>query len=416
MAVNSITNNLLKGFAVNYLFEENNDRLLDAFIGIFIFSTFNRTFRLFEIDLRYIGLFLETVLIFRYFLNNLYIKKIDNNDDFHILMFYIVTFFSLIRWKNNYVSTDSYDELIKVIILNVYNFLAFLVIAMYREQLEAARIEELIIFSGIIMITSMMLVYLKVDIPNWLIQVDSRIESIGTAGGEHHNIFGQSFRVAGFAEDANYATLFSIVTLIIALKKENKILYKFILTIICMIGIAISFSRTVIVGFLVASIIVGVSYALKARMKNLECAFFLLIFGVVIITPFVFDYFNIELNTLLTRFVLWKKAAILFNKSRIFGNGLASFRYFNSSYYRHGWIVQSHCTYWQILAETGILGALSYIIMVCGLIINTRNNYYRLLVFVYVVFAINFETVYLQYFILTVCLMRSDKCWDIGID
>jgi hypothetical protein len=355
--------------------------------------------------LRYFGIILAILLIVLKLIYNkgkVRIEKVDRC----ILIFYCVMFLSLIQWGFNGIKVYDRNILLNLIILNVYNNLACIVFIIYKPTIDFLKLNKYVVFAGIILLISIIIVYFGVSIPSLLMDTSERQATIGTVGGEHYNLFGQPIRVSGFAEDANYATLFSVITIVYSVKIIKKTKYKTMAVILGLLGVALSFSRTVLLGVAIAGLIYALSRILKVRIKNFENIILVLILICAVIIPYVFQ--NVGLQTLSTRFSLWRRAYLLFKSSPVFGNGMGAFRYYNSSFYKSGWVVQCHSTYWQILSENGIIGMVAFVSALWGRLKKIENEYFRFLWIIFIVFAFNFETIYLQYFVFTFCLMRED--------
>ena len=380
-------------------------RFFDLFLFLFIFTTFNRTFRLIGFDPRYIGMVLAVVLIA--------VKLIENKGkisishaDLCIILFFIAMFLSLIQWNYNKIFRSNDSELINLVILYAYNFLAFCVFTAYRQEIESPKVCQYIIVSGTVLIISIVLVYLGIDIPKMFIDKSARVGTIGTVDGEHHNLFGQPVRVAGFAEDANYATLFCVIFIVYAIMSIKSKIKRIILITAGMIGISLSFSRTILLGVIIAGFLLIISRLLKSRANHIEIIIFVCIFLAAFMMPYL--HLSVGMHTIATRLKLWQKASWLFSQSPLFGAGMGAFRYYNNSFYSIGWMVQCHSTYWQILSECGVIGAILFSLAVCRLLNQAKNGYYLFLLLIYIVFAFTFETLYFQFFVMLCCLVQLD--------
>ncbi len=104
---------------------------------------------------------------------------------------------------------------------------------------------------------------------------------------------------------------------------------------------------------------------------------------------------NFNLNTMSTRLSMWDTAVILFEKSPWIGNGLTSFRSFYEA--SGGWYVQAHSTILQILSENGIIGMVLFTIIFI-LLMKCKGDYKQYLCFIFLVFGLTSELVYLSIF------------------
>ena len=129
-----------------------------------------------------------------------------------------------------------------------------------------------------------------------------------------------------------------------------------------------------------------------------------------VILPFM-DFNNILL-TVSTRFSFWKHAAQLFFRNPLLGNGVGSFRHYQSSLYNNTWYVQCHNTWWQVLSEHGIITAIALAQLLIYLLTHTTSTYKRFLLVLMGVFFCSFEVVYLQIFILVLYVINVARKGD----
>lgn len=377
--------------------------LYNFFLILFLFTTFNREFTIGSFDLRYIGFFMEIVLLICQFYvekGKIYITKEEQK----LLLFYGILFISNISWFGNQIKFNA-AVVVNVWILNAYNFLALFVFLIFKRKTDKKVVYKTIIASNVILAISILWIYFEGELPDFFVN-DARTITLDTGNGEHSNILGQGIRIAGFAEDANYAALFMMVAIATVLmhvkKKRNRIL----LMILFLMAEGLAFSRTVIL----AGVIAAMFFVLRITMKKGTRMFDMLlvygIFGICMVLPF-FKYENI-LNTVSTRFAMWEKAADLFKKNVIIGNGLGSFRCYNSSFYHNNWYVQCHSTWWQILSENGLFAIILFLTYIQRRLDMCKdNNYKRFLLILYIIFASTYETIYLQVFILIIYLLQE---------
>lgn len=368
----------------------------------FILTTFNRELLFFGVDFRYIGLFLAVVLIGTKLLKTRFVTRVSKIERL-FFAFYFLVLISNFSWGYN--GLQALAELVfNLSVLNIYNFLAFVVFWLYKKQLDMELTAKMILFSGLILCLSIFWAYNGNTFPAMLSSAN-RVMSIDTGLGEHHNLFGQGVRVAGFAEDANYATFFcviSIATAIYFVKSKGR---KFALCAVYALGTALSFSRTILLGTVISVIIINIQ---KFISKTDRTIYFCFVYGTIVVSLTVpFLHFNNILHTLSTRFSFWRNAAHLFLQSPIIGNGIGSFRHYQSSLYQNTWYVHCHNTWWQVLSEHGIFTAIVLSALLVFLLVDSDDNYKRFLLILLGVFFCSNETVYLQIFILVLYLINA---------
>ena len=71
---------------------------------------------------------------------------------------------------------------------------------------------------------------------------------------EHKNIYGGNFRIAGYAEDPNYASLFLVLGIITSIQVKWRKFIKIFLTIIFSIAFGFSCSKTILLSFFIGLI------------------------------------------------------------------------------------------------------------------------------------------------------------------
>ncbi|CEP38766.1 group 1 glycosyl transferase [[Clostridium] sordellii] len=361
--------------------------LLNVYISLFIFNMINREFTIFDIDLRYVLVFMSIPLI-------LYkIKKIiiDNekinltNTNKLVIVFCILLILSNINWIFSDINPGK--DFIQYNILLVFNILTIAVCIIYEKELNLSIVYKSILFSGVILFFSMILILLGVNL------MKGHYPGI-VSGYEHVNFFGMRFRVAGVAEDANYATIFMTIFTATAIYSCKNNIRKVIFTIIGILGIMLSASKTVALG-----IILGIIFIVILNSKNWKIRrsynFLKNIFIVTIcIGPYVaikiIDKFDLTsgMSTLDNRFLMWNHAIELFEKKPLLGNGLTSFRaFFNNSL---GWYVQCHSTEFQILCEAGIISLIIFALIFYS-ILKSKNMYVVFITIVCLVFSVTTE-------------------------
>lgn len=203
-----------------------------------------------------------------------------------------------------------------------------------------------------------------------------------------------NYRIGGYAQDPNYATLFFVLGIVTIIQTNIKKYYKYIGILIFILGIGFTFSKNVILSVCVALIYMLVIKKINTE-KNIRICNKILIISMVIgsFIPIAFTFFkSIMPMTILTRFSMWNSAFELFCKNIIIGNGITSFRSF---YAIEHWHVHAHNTYWQLLSETGIIG-LCLFIKVLYDVINNSQKINKFMLVIYMLFCLTNETLALQ--------------------
>lgn len=370
--------------------------VFNCFTALFIFSTINREFLFLGIDLRYILVILALFLIGRAILNKRKVQFIKN--DLYLFLLYGCLFFSyiFILGNKNIVS----DELKSLTILHIGNFLSLLVFIIYKNEINEKFILNIYKLSICILILSFFAVLFSIDIPSSMYTGERMISE----GIEQVNLFGSMFRIAGFAEDANYAFLF-LYTQMLLLLGNKKRWWDYILLIFVIICMAFSFSKTQIIMILpsLAFYILFIKIKVTQRQKNVLISCFVIL---IMLLPFILykTNFMASMGTLKTRYSLWKYAFNMLIENHYMPSGLGGFRFYINNVYGGHWIVQSHSTYVELLTEIGVI-SLFLFYKVFKFNLKSINNIYFLIVVNYLCFAITSETLYLQYFIFVSCVL-----------
>lgn len=379
--------------------------MLDLYLFIFIFTMFNREFRLLGFDLRYILVVVGIILILVRAVQILVKKKPLIMEVTHVLLLLliIISFISNIFWYNNGLEKGiAYSS---INILYTFNFISILVFILNKDYIYKEKVFKMIIFSGIVLFISIL--FIMFDIP-----LGSTMDSgynLGVSGETQVNFFGGNYRIAGYAQDANYTTFFMVILLATTIYTIKDKVPKLILCIISIIGIMISASKTIVVGLVIAITIISIEKSKNRYIKNLYLLskkMVVICVGIIpIIAMYIIERFdiNIAMQTMSTRIIMWRHSIELFKQNPFLGNGLTSFRsYFAQSY--GGWYVQQHSTVFQILSETGIISLIIFIVIFFRLI-KTKNWYSVLLITVFLVFSTTTELMYLSVMPFIVCLL-----------
>lgn len=390
-------------------------RLFNIFLAIFVFTTFNREFRVLEFDLRYAavaaGLLLVLAEVYRRARRRersagcLAVSTFSNWD---LALFYFVLFASNIGWLWNGLPLG--DQFAQLMILNASNAVYVLVFSLCGDLLDAKAVYRYSLASLGVLALSMVWVYGGNDLPGVFHDNSIRVVHIGESG----NLFGQSARVAGFAEDANYACMFSAIGFVLAVSYFPKgDLRKYGLVAVFVFCFAISFSRTIAIG-LVAACLAGAAYATFKRSWSTVA--WVMTICIVLFALYGLSHVSLLSNSvsMATRFVLWDNAEGVFLQSPLIGGGLSSVRSATSVLSGGGWYVQCHSTYWQVLAEHGIVGMITLCIVFARRFALCRTWVQVFAVAVFAMLCMTSEFEYQQFFVFMLALypllvVRSSK-------
>lgn len=390
------------------LYSEKNflvDLCYELFQFIFVFLTFNKEFIFGNFDLRYLGFFLSLILITFYFITHGWkfnIGKIEKK----FYLFYFLVLFSNISWIWNGILINR-EGVLNLAILNIYNFLAFIVFSLYKEHIDSRKLNNLILASGLVMSISIFWLALGFSLPTFF-TTGARTITVDRGLGEHYNLFGMSIRFAGFAEDPNYATLYAIIAIVISLFFCKKHLIRILLIIVFSLSASLSFSRTTFLGVIIAVVLTFMHKHFFQIKRLLYTVFVYGLISVSLLMPSL-KFFS-TMQTIKIRLNMWSVAKHLFLLSPFFGNGTGSFRCFFSSQH-NGWHVQCHNTWWQVLSENGLFAAIILASIIINLLLEEKRTYQRFLLIVLTVLFISYEIVYLQIFILIFYVVQiQDTC------
>lgn len=382
---------------------------------LFIFTMINREFLFFGIDLRYILLILGVMLtiygIINYKRNTNSNKRVSDKIYNAFFILFLWCLFSNISWTWNNLELYKVQTLNQNILI-INNLIALIVYKMYKKYFDEKKIQRYIIFSCCILVVSFILTGMGYSLSE-ISGSDVRSMSYSTTLIEHKNIFGGNFRISGYAEDANYASLFLVIGFISLLQTNAKKINKFILGLIFAIAFGYSCSKTILASFVLGIIYLSVlSFSKRIDYKQSVSFIFIisLVLGVIILPNLGFLS---SFTTMTTRFKMWNIAKNLFTSSPIIGSGLNSFKSYISAMYYKNWYVQAHSTYWQLLSETGLIGLSIFIILMIRCLNNKKlTNLNKYLIFIFFIFAINFESIQLQvtvYILYILSLYNNDS-------
>lgn len=382
---------------------------IKIYVFLFILTLFNREFLPFGIDLRYLQIGIGGYLIISQLLNIILNKQyieIKNKIIIWTIVFYVYFLCVNIRWINNGLALNLSD-FISMTILDLSNIVTILIFYLYRNKINKRYIVNCISISGIVLIISMILVWIGYTLP----QIMGGDYLGYYPGVENINLFGQAFRVAGYAQDPNYASMFMIILFFTSIYFiENKI-YKISMVIISLFGYSLSLSRTIGIAMIFACVYIYILNIVKDKKEILVNKILVLFTVSISIMPYlsvklmnVFKgFFNMD--TMNTRFYMWENAVQLFENNMMFGNGVTSFRSYFSTQHM-GWYVHPHSTIFQLLCETGIIGLTLFIILMTYTLIDS-NNYIKYIVIVFLVFCLTSELIHLSLFAFVVGVLPA---------
>lgn len=398
------------------MIKENNcmvKSLFNVYIFLFVFTMYNREFVPFNIDLRYF-LILISGIFFIYIGWKLFlkIKEVKNLKDiiiilvekathypsvvWFILLFYFNMIISNIMWLFNGLIYNTSD-IKSSIILNSTNLIVLLIIYLLKDNMNNKVVKNSIIISHIVLLISILLVWKGYSLSEIM-----GGEYPGYYGGlENSNFFGHDFRLAGYAQDPNYASFFMVISFFTGLYFIQNRYVKYAICLSSVFGFLLSGSRTIALAIISSVIFVFVWKKLKDKNEKFALGFVSLFVIAIAVVPYLvvkimtLANLNFNLNTMSTRLSMWDTAVILFEKSPWIGNGLTSFRSFYEA--SGGWYVQAHSTILQILSENGIIGMVLFTIIFI-LLMKCKGDYKQYLCFIFLVFGLTSELVYLSIF------------------
>ncbi|WP_297437723.1 O-antigen ligase [uncultured Clostridium sp.] len=363
-------------------------KILNTFIFIFIFNMINREFKLL-IDLRYLNLCVAGYLIVKAMYKKGIggISKEINNckkQFWSIVIFYLFIVLSNISWIWNGVNVDI-ATFMSLTILNLYNFLSIIVFFIYYNEINTKNIVKNIVFAGFILSISMILTALKIDI-YFFASEKARVYSKGVS------IIGD-FRIAGYAEDPNYASFSMIIMAYIGLKYVDIKKNRYLILLIAIIGYLLSFSKTLLAGVVLISIykLVLKREYLKGYQKGIE----MFIGGIIMMAPIIVGFFKLNIfksSTMSQRVDMWSSAMNLFSENPIIGGGLSSSRSFYEMSGR--WYVQTHSTFIQVISEHGIIAFCIFSLIIIKMLVEKQSDFIFL---IFLFLGITTELIYLPF-------------------
>ena len=387
--------------------------IFSIYSGLFIFSTVNREFVLFgRIDLRYITICLGFILLFFLLLRRIgkkeHNEKKKNKDSkakdvifYALVSLFVWSLVSNISWLWNGLEINT-APWIRQNILLANNLIAVVVYKMNMDILDGEMIKKMMTLSCLILVLSFLLTGFGLRMDQISGSAGTRSIHISSDSSEFSNLFGGNFRVSGYAEDANYASILLVMGVIatICTISFGKVL-KIILSFIFLIALGFACSRTVLLSIVLGIMYYAVSYLLR-KWTRAKYIFDTMIIVALFVLSFILPRlgFLSSMNTMSTRYSLWGISEETFAKSPVIGNGIGSARSAINMRNDGKWYVQPHSNYWQILTETGIVGAaiFTYLGVVC---LNKKDNtrIEKIGVILLLIFGFTFEILQLQIFV-----------------
>ena len=370
--------------------------LLYLYIALFIFTMINREFLLFGLDLRFIELPLGLIILGVNFFSKKHRPARKKNDTIGraMIAFYIYTFVSNIAWLWSGLEPDRV-KLINELLLLSNVFTSLLVFYNNYKRLDANFILVSTIISCIILSVSILLIHQGLTLAQISGSPDAYYISRTTTNTNNNNLFGESFRCAGYASDPNYATILLLIGIVCTIKTRWRKSYRSAFIILFCLCMGLSFSRTILLAVLFCGgYVLFTSYRklttiTKIRINRLIICGVITLAFIISLLPIIMPSLPL---TLALRVKMWNGANQIFWYNPIFGSGITSFR--SGLLQIHHWYVQAHSTYWQILAELGGIGIILYyrvIIKTLNNSIKTPINYFLVLIFI--IWAFTYETI-----------------------
>ena len=370
---------------------------------LFIFSSINREFLFFGLDLRYILLPLGLALFINGLLDRRKYEKPEKDPVYTCLViFFVWCLLSNVSWLWSGLDMKP-EQMINQNILIANNLLAVLVYRRYQQYVKPEKLKKWLVISCLILVGSFVLTRMGLTLDQ-ISGSDVRSMSVSTAVADQRNIFGGDFRLAGYAEDANYASIFLVIGILSVLQLKIKRYYKIILSVIFLVAFGYSCSKTIIFSFVIGLIYFLFAHSLKTenslkRILNRIVPIIILLFALFLPNMALFD----NVGTMSVRFKLWGIASETFSASPIIGNGISSVRSAVNMEYNNTWYVQTHSNYWQILAETGLVGMVIFLVLMFKCLNSEKiNNFDRFAILIFFIFGITFEIIQLQMFAYTI--------------
>lgn len=382
------------------LLRQNFQAIFMTYYAIFIFLIFNREFRFFSIDLRYVLVVLGLILLLTAGTNKSN-RNTFNLDDRVLLLLLLSLLLSNFMWFFNGIKFDL--AIFKnLFILFSFNALNIIVILKNKKYLNFELTTRFMIISFIVLSVSVYLSRLGIEIPfksdqqQVFCTIDNGIQIMRTC------------RYAGLAADPNNVTFLSFIMIIFTIfsKEINRI--KLLIFIFSFLNIYFSVSKTLVLIGLPVIVLYLIVYNTKliAYFKRINLLFIVFIsilpFILVLLRPMS------QLETLYVRYSLWDRGIDLFASNPILGNGLGAFKTTVNLAYSEvgGWITQAHSTYIQILSDHGIISFILFM-LISYRILNSKFKVTTLSYAMFLVFGLMFELMYQSYIVFFLAVLPS---------
>jgi O-antigen ligase len=354
--------------------------LINISTSIYVFLVFNRVFVPF-IDLRMVASPIFFILIIIKFLQFMQTKKLvffgTKKLVFLLSLFILIIAISNIKWYFNPYPPNT-EVLSHIIILYTYNLFAILVFSLYWNKINIKLLINIFILSGLVLFLSIFFQYLGVHLP-----LAGKLKS---AIEDNFSFIGERF--GGYAQDQNYATFSMVIWMLgSSIFLKNKFLI-YIIYILSVIGILLSFSKTIIISIIIISSI------FIAKKLKLLIPYILLIILFIIFTGYYIFEFMTELSTMSIRFRMWQVAFESFLNNPLLGSGISSVR--SNFLYQGNWYIQPHNSFIAILADSGIFAFALYLLFFIKAL-TVENKIYVFLVWLLFIFSFTYELFVLQY-------------------
>lgn len=377
----------------------------NIFLVLFVFTTFNREFRLFGLDPRFLLVTLGIVLLIVYAVKSRskdnvceQRKKFSFQD---LFIFYSLILISNLSWLWSPLEINQ-PQFVNLVILNTSNAIFAAVFILYRSKCNPQKVIKYSLISLTILSISIFWVYFGLELPSLLHESGAKTLSEGSS---FVNLFGQNVRSAGFAEDANFASLFSVVgfALCFAYWKKGQLIQIFMAGVF-ILTFALAFSRTILIGFLIALLILLVR---RLTTKSWKMWSYVIAICFAFVGLYLMSHLSIlrELDSTLTRFIMWDIAYDLFLHNPLIGGGISSVRSAIDFVYSGQWYVQCHSAFWQMLSENGIF-ALGVIVIMIARRYSLFDRWWQVFIFSqFVSLCLTYEMAYQQVFVCMLVLL-----------
>lgn len=389
-------------------------KMFHAFLLLYIFTSFNREFRFFGFDLRYVIVPIALLLLGARLIHDASSRMrhmrcgtINTGDSksvgfvlSDVVFFYALVLVSNIAWDFNGLPRNEV-EFGNLLVLNVSNIAFAAVIYMYRHDVDPEKVFGYSLMSIFVLAMSMLWVNAGFDLPSFLHDSATRTTSASIEGA---GVLGIDSRSAGFAEDPNYAALFCSIGIALAFARLKKGSIIQIITVTVFAAcFVLAFSRTVLIGLAITLVLLLVravvrkSWAIVAWLISITFA----ITGVFVLSNLQFLQ---ESASMANRFLMWDIARDLFIENPLIGGGISSVRSM-IALAASDWYVQCHSTYWQILSEHGIICFVTFIVIIARRFVQCDQWWQVLAIAQFASLCLTSELEYQQVFVFVLVLL-----------